>query len=80
MPTYALLGADLYLPPACAHGGGEGQKAQEKLASRSSLFLQRCRGRNNHATSYEFPQTHTTSYIVLHFSYTVHCKGERRKS
>ena len=46
MPTYALLGADLYLPPPCAHGEGEDQKAQEKLASRSSLFLQRCRGRN----------------------------------
>jgi len=46
MPTYALLGADLYLPPTlCTWGGGD-QKAQEKLASRSSLFLQRCRGRN----------------------------------
>jgi len=47
MPTYALLGADLYLPPHPVHmGGGGDQKAQEKLASRSSLFLQRCRGRN----------------------------------
>jgi hypothetical protein len=47
MPTYALLGADLYLPtPPPVHtwgGGGGDQKAQEKLASRSSLFLQRCR-------------------------------------
>ena len=47
MPTYALLGTDLYLPPTqCTWVGGEDQKAQEKLASRSSLFLQRCRGRN----------------------------------
>ncbi len=46
MPTYALLGGDLYLPPTlCTRGGGD-QKAQEKLASRSSLFIQRCRGRN----------------------------------
>ena len=55
MPTYALLGADLYLPPHPVHmGGGEDQKAQEKLASRSSLFLQRCRGRNWSPTAYGF--------------------------
>ncbi len=37
MPTYALLDADLYLPPTlCTWGGGGDQKAQEKLASRSS--------------------------------------------
>ncbi len=48
MPTYALLDTDLYLPPPtlCTWGGGGDQKAQEKLASRSSLFLQHCRGRN----------------------------------
>jgi hypothetical protein len=46
MPTYALLGVDLYLPPTFAHGGGGDLKAQEKQASRSSLFLQRRWGRN----------------------------------
>jgi hypothetical protein len=41
MPTYALLGADLYLPPPCAHGGGgpesTGKTSKPELPVTSAL-------------------------------------------
>jgi hypothetical protein len=32
MPTYALLGADLYLPPPCAHREGGGPESTGKTS------------------------------------------------
>ena len=46
MPTYALLGADLYLPPTLCTGVGGGPESTGKTSKPELLFLQRCRGRN----------------------------------
>jgi hypothetical protein len=46
MPAYALLGADLYLPPTLCTWVGGGPESTGKTSKPELLFLRRCRGRN----------------------------------